>query len=266
MERLKLSPEVRSALSDVQQRIMIRVLVEEEARREHVVVYLSGAHAYGFPSPDSDLDLKAIHIAKSEDLLGFDAPPPTADRAETIDGVEIDYTSNELGHALAGVLAGNGNFIERILGRTTAHESPLLHELRPIVQRSLSRRVYRHYHGFARNQLAFLEKEPTVKKLLYVLRTTLTGIHMLNASELEADLTRLMDRYDAGAARELVEKKKAGERAPASTALLETWRAPVERLFTRLDQALRESALPADPLNSEEMRAWLVATRRDRLA
>jgi predicted nucleotidyltransferase len=178
MERMKVSDDVRNALSETQRRIMSRVLEEEQARREHVVVYLSGAHAYGFPSPDSDLDLKAIHIAKTEDLLGLDTPAPTVDRAETIDGVEIDYTSNELRHALAGVLAGNGNFIERILGRTTAHESPLLHELRPIVQGSLSRRVYRHYHGFARNQLAFLEKEPTVKKLLYVLRTTLTGIHL----------------------------------------------------------------------------------------
>jgi hypothetical protein len=36
---------------------------------------LSGAHAYGFPSPDSDLDLKAIHVAKTADLLGFDVPP-----------------------------------------------------------------------------------------------------------------------------------------------------------------------------------------------
>src|SRR6185369_11024667 len=95
---------VAEVLTEHQRGVMARVIAEEEVRREHVVVYLSGAHAYGFPSPDSDLDLKAIHIAKTEDLLGFDAPPPTADRAEIIDGIEIDYTSNELGHALAGVL------------------------------------------------------------------------------------------------------------------------------------------------------------------
>ena len=34
-----------------------RVLAEEETRHRHLVVSLSGAHAYGFPSPDSDLDL-----------------------------------------------------------------------------------------------------------------------------------------------------------------------------------------------------------------
>src|SRR5216684_6824727 len=103
-------------LTDRQQRAADKLLDEERARRAHLVVSLSGAHAYGFPSPDSDLDLKAIHVAKTEDLLGFDVPAPTVDRAEVIDGVEVDYTSNELAHALSGSLGGNGNFIERVLG------------------------------------------------------------------------------------------------------------------------------------------------------
>lgn len=265
MERVSGSEEVPRMLTPEQQRVMTRVLDEEETRREHVVVYLSGAHAYGFPSPDSDLDLKAIHIAKTDDLLGLDVPAPTADRAETIDGVEIDYTSNELGHALAGVLGGNGNFIERVLGRTVVRESLLLSQLRPIVRRSLSRRLYRHYNGFARNQLGFLEKEPTVKKLLYVLRTTLTGIHLLKTGELEADLTRLMDRYSLSEAQELVERKRSGEQAPANAALLEAWRAPVDNLFAALDVARDASVLPEEPANCDEVRSWLVNTRRARL-
>src|SRR3984885_723924 len=149
MERVNPAESAEDVLNDDQNKVMARVLAEEEARREHVVVYLSGAHAYGFPSPDSDLDLKAIHVAKTADLLGFDVPPATVDRAEIIDGVEIDYTSKELAHALAGVLGGNGNFLERVLGRMVPYASPLLAELRPIVQRALSRRVHRHYRGFA---------------------------------------------------------------------------------------------------------------------
>jgi len=150
-------------LSEEQESVMTRVLAEESARRDHVVVYLSGAHAYGFPSPDSDLDLKAIHVARTDDLLGFEAPPPTVDRAEIIDGVEIDYTSNELAHALSGMLAGNGNFLERVLGRLAVQASPLLDELRPLAKRALSRRVHKHYRGFAQNHLRFLESEPTAK-------------------------------------------------------------------------------------------------------
>lgn len=266
MERMN---EPRLALGDVlsahQRDVMMRVLSEEQARREHVVVYLSGAHAYGFPSPDSDLDLKAIHVARTEDLLGFEPPQPTSDRAEVIDGVEIDYTSNELGHALGGILRGNGNFLERVLGALHPVASPLLAELAPLVRRALSRRVHRHYRGFAQNQLGFLEKEPTAKKLLYVLRTATTGIHLLRTGELEADLGRLMDRYGVPDARALVERKRAGERTPVEASLLETWRPRLDALFVELDRARDESPLPEAPPDEGELRDWLVATRRARL-
>jgi predicted nucleotidyltransferase len=263
MDRVK-AERVDDVLSDDQRKVMTRVLAEEEARREHVVIYLSGAHAYGFPSPDSDLDLKAIHVARTDELLGFEVPPPTVDRAEVIDGVEVDYTSNELAHALSGVLSGNGNFIERVLGRMTALASALLSELRPLTQRSLSRRVHRHYRGFALNQLSFLEKEPSAKKLLYVLRTTLTGIHLLERGQLEPDLTRLMDDHALSDAAELVERKRAGERVGLDPPLLEQWRPRVDRLFVRLDKAREKSPLPEAPPNEAEVREWLLAVRRAR--
>ena len=93
-----------------------RVIAEEESRRRHIVVALSGAHAYGFPSPDSDLDMKAIHIEPTKNLLGLSPTKVAFDRLEFIDGVEIDYTSNEISGVLSGILAGNGNYIERVLG------------------------------------------------------------------------------------------------------------------------------------------------------
>ena len=266
MERVKAAESVDDVLTQDQRRVMGRVLAQEEARREHVVVYLSGAHAYGFPSPDSDLDLKAIHVARTEDLLGFDVPAQTFDRAEIIDGVEIDYTSNELAHALSGVLAGNGNFIERVLGRMVPQASGLLAGLRPVVQRALSRRVHRHYRGFAQNQLRFLEREPTAKKLLYVLRTTLTGIHVLTTGELEADLTRLMDRYGVADAAALVERKRAGERVALDAVQVEAWRPRVDALFVALDRAHEVSLLPEEPANEDEVRAWLLTVRRARFA
>jgi predicted nucleotidyltransferase len=266
VERVSAADWVSDVLSSEQREVMTRVLREEEARREHVVVYLSGAHAYGFPSPDSDLDLKAIHVASTADLLGFEVPMPTFDRAEVIDGVEVDYTSNELAHALSGMLAGNGNFFERVLGRMTALSSSLLEELRPLALRALSRRVHRHYRGFALNQLRFLEKEPTVKKLLYVLRTTTTGIHLLETGELEPDLTRLALRYDLEGAEGLVARKRAGERVGLDRGLLETWRPKVDGLFVRLDVAMERSVLPEDPVNEEEVRGWLLRVRRGRFA
>jgi predicted nucleotidyltransferase len=245
---------------------MMRVLDEEERRREHVVVYLSGAHAYGFPSPDSDLDLKAIHVARTDDLLGFDLPPPTVDRAEIIDGVEIDYTSNELAHALAGILSGNGNFLERVLGRMVATSSSLLGDLRALARGALSRRVHRHYRGFAQNQLRFLEKEPSAKKLLYVLRTATTGIHLLETGELEPNLSRVMARYGLADAQSLIERKRSGERVGLPPDVLDAWRPRIDALFTRLDAANASSVLPEEPRNEEEIRRWLLNVRRSRLS
>jgi predicted nucleotidyltransferase len=251
-------------LTATQRAVAARVLGEESSRRDHVVIYLSGAHAYGFPSPDSDLDLKSIHVAPTASLLTFAPPVQTFDRAEIIDGVEIDYTSNEIGAALGGVLAGNGNFLERVLGTCTMHESEWLLSLRPIVLRSLSRRVHRHYRGFATSQVKALEATPTVKKLLYVLRTTLTGTHLLRSGELVADVTDLLDAYGFGDARALVLAKRAGERTALDGATLDRWRAEVQRAFDALDAAEQSSRLPLDPQNASELEAWLLDLRRAR--
>ncbi|HET9156075.1 MAG TPA: nucleotidyltransferase domain-containing protein, partial [Myxococcaceae bacterium] len=84
-------PEVERSLTPTQARVALEVLAEEENSRRHLLVSLSGAHAYGFPSPDSDLDLKAVHVDPTERLLGFPTKTTTAERLEVVDGVEVDY-------------------------------------------------------------------------------------------------------------------------------------------------------------------------------
>jgi predicted nucleotidyltransferase len=79
-------------LNPAQRAVMERVIAEEEQKRYHVVIALSGAHAYGFPSSDSDLDLKSVHIEPTARVLGLDTTAPHADRMEVVDQIEIDYT------------------------------------------------------------------------------------------------------------------------------------------------------------------------------
>jgi predicted nucleotidyltransferase len=250
----------RSLLTAEQLRVTDGVLAEE--RRSHLVVYLSGAHAYGFPSPDSDVDLKCVHIEEPSRFLGLCAPRTTFDRAEVIDGVEMDYTSNEVGMVLAGVLSGNGNYLERLLGDATLEEHASLAGLRPLVERALSRRVHRHYRGFATSQRQELAKKPSAKKALYVLRTTLTGAHLLATGEMVTDVRLLLGRYGFEAAAELIEAKLRGERQPLSEADATRWTKELDRAFEALDAAEQSSALPADPPNGDELDAWLVAARR----
>src|SRR3954454_23381646 len=161
-----------SVLTDVQQRVARAFVAEREAERAHLVIYLSGAHAYGFPSPDSDLDLKCVHVAPTGALVGLEPVDESRDRLEIVDGVELDYGSNELAPALRGAIKGNGNFLERVFGELVLGGGPgLLAEARPGLRPVLSRRVGRHYGGFATSQLRAFDDKPTAKRALYVLRT-----------------------------------------------------------------------------------------------
>jgi predicted nucleotidyltransferase len=258
----------RNLMTEHQALVADRVLDEEAARREHLVVSLSGAHAYGFPSPDSDLDLKCVHVTPTSELLRLEQRGPApAERLEVVDGVEVDYSSNELGPVLQGVLQGNGNYVERLLGAHTLRGSAALEAVRPLVRRVLSRRLHRHYRGFAHSQLREWEKTGfrSTKKLLYVLRTALTGTHALLTSEVETDLTALMGGYGFAEAGELVAWKRRGERSELPEALSEHWRGQVGRAFERLDEACARSVLPEEPEGTAELEAWLLDVRRSRL-
>ena len=254
-------------LSPKQRAVADAALDEECAHRHHVVIALSGAHAYGFPSPDSDLDLKAIHIAPTESLLGPDAPKEAYDRLEVIDGVEIDYTSNELGVVLRGILKGNGNFLERVLGPILLRPSAELEGLQAIARGAINRRVHHHYRGFASNQYTRVERDiqPPAKRVLYVLRTALTGTHLLLEGEVVTDVTQLLDTYGYGDAAELIEAKKAGELTRLDPPTKMRWIAELDRALSELDAAYASSPLPDEAPNRDEADAWLVSTRAAQL-
>ena len=250
-------------LTEKARHVVERVIAREQAERSHIVIALSGAHAYGFPSPDSDLDLKAIHVEPTRNLLGLSLTRNAFDCLEIIDGVEIDYTSNEIHGALNGIIAGNGNYIERVMGSLILHSTPEHEELRELVPTVLSRRVYRHYRGFAASQRKAFEQadEPTVKRLLYVLRTALTGTHLLRKGELRVDLTTVADEYGCGDANALIEAKKRGERTVLDADEKQAWQSRLDGLFALLDEAHEASPLPEEPPSTEELEDWLIAQR-----
>ena len=175
------------------QALVARTFIEaRERERRHLVIYLSGAHAYGFPSPDSDLDLKCVHVAGTGELVGLAPYVEPPDAIEIVEGVELDYGSNELGGVLRGCIKGNGNYLERILGELAlGGDAALLAEARAVVTPLLSRRVARHYGGFATSQLRLFDEKPTAKRALYVLRTAATGRRLMATGELVTDVNAM---------------------------------------------------------------------------
>jgi uncharacterized protein len=253
-----------SVLTDRQAAAARAFLAARSTERRHLVIYLSGAHAYGFPSPDSDLDLKCIHIAATGDLVGLEPASEPCDRLEVIDGVELDYGSNELAAALRGAIKGNGNFLERLFGELVlGGDAAVLDEARAVVAPVLSRRVARHYGGFATSQLRAFDERPSAKRALYVLRTAATGRHLLAHGEVITDVARLTAFVSPEIA-ELIEVKRRAERQELTAEQVAAWRPRLVAAIAAVDADVARSPLPAEPAPEAvaALDAWLREVRR----
>jgi len=239
-------------------------LAERDSERKHLVIYLSGAHAYGFPSPDSDLDLKCVHVEPTRELVGLESITEALDRVETIEGVELDYGSNELAQVLRGAIKGNGNFLERLFGAAALGGDPeLLAEARAVVRPVFSRQIARHYAGFAVSQRNVFEQRPTAKRALYVLRTAATGRAVLARGEVITDVNQLAE-FVPPEIHELIELKRIGERQPLSASQVHAWRERLLAAIHAVSVAAETSPLPVDPPPAavEAVNAWLRDVRK----
>lgn len=253
-----------SVLTAHQAAVARAFLADRERERRHLVVYLSGAHAYGFPSPDSDLDLKCVHVARTGELVGLAPVAESAELVEVVEGVELDYGSNELAPVVRGFIKGNGNFIERLFGDLVlGADAELVERARAVLRPLFSRRVARHYGGFAASQLRLFDEKPTAKRALYVLRTCATGRHLLARGEVVTDVARLSP-FVPSEIEELLAIKRRAERQELGSEEVPAWRARLAAAIEAVDAAVATSILPADPPADAITAAdsWLREVRR----
>ena len=230
-----------------------------------LAVGVTGAHYYGFPSPDSDLDLKGIHIADTRQVVSLKPPPDAIDYLGDFEGLEIDYTSHELAVALRLLLKGNGNILERILSPFQLLESESATELQALARGALSQKFFHHYRGFfGRACQDWRKAQPrTVKGLLYAYRSALTGIHLLTTGECVGDVTRLAPTYGFPQVLDLVALKGSGSEH-GSLSSTDGFDGDLERLEALLEAARSRSPLPLESPNTESLNAFLVRMRRER--
>jgi predicted nucleotidyltransferase len=246
----------------------LRRFLEDPPIREGRLLWLalSGAHAYGFPSEDSDLDLKGVHVIPAGKLLGLDEANEAIDRITLWEGREHDFTTNEVGHVARLLLRGNGNMFERFLGPLPLVTTPAGHRLRKIAQGALSLRVFHHYAGFFQGMVREYRTEAAAgvrkaKRLLYGYRVALTGIHLLLEGEMVTNLLALHERYGFPAVPELVAVKRARETETILEADEPKYLGDLARLERLLEDARSSSVLPEEPPNRSELEELVVKLR-----
>jgi predicted nucleotidyltransferase len=225
---------------------------------------ISGAHLYGFPSPDSDYDLRGVHILPLKDVVGLNEKQETLQISEIRDGLELDLVTHDVSKFFGMILQRNGYVLEQIYSPLVV-KSTLEHaELREIAKGCITCHHAHHYLGFSKTQWKLFEKETPhrVKPLLYVYRTLLTGIHLMQSGEVEANLVHLNQRFKLAYLPDLIARKLAGpEKSVLDEADLVFHRQEFERLTQALEAKMAASQLPDAPTTRPALNDLLVRIR-----
>ena len=217
-----------------------------------VFATLSGADLYGFPSDDGDYDLRASHVLPIPKIIvamlnegGMDKIPGlTLEAMVAKPEPEMDFVSHDIGKFLRLALKGNGYVLEQLLSPLVVETSEWHKELKALAPGLMTRRLYYHYRGFFANQEKLYNNvgSKKVKGLLYQYRVALTGIHVLQTGEINANILHLNEKFKLSGIDELVRLKTAGEAAFLQND--EFYLQQIQTLEPLLNAAYEKSALP----------------------
>jgi predicted nucleotidyltransferase len=205
---------------------------------------VSGAHLYGFPSADSDWDLRGAHILPAERVLGLLSVEETVEISNK-NGLELDIVSHDVRKFFGLLLKPNGYVLEQLFSPLVVHAAHEHQELKSIARGCITRFHVHHYLGFAANQWKLFQKEnpPRVKPLLYVFRVLLTGVHLMQTGRVEANLRVLNDDFQLPFIPDLMARKIGG---PEQQTLQPDEKAFFEEQFGEWERRLMEAGEKTD--------------------
>jgi len=216
---------------------------------------VSGAHLYGFPSPDSDFDLRAAHVLPVQGPVSLEVRDETVQDSRVIEDLEIDIVSHDLRKFMKLLLKKNGYVLEQLFSPLIVTTTPEHQELKEIARHArqqgmITRHHSHHYFGFAETEWKlFLKESPRrVKPLLYVYRVLLTGIHLMRTGQVEANLLTLNEDARLSFVPDLVNRKLVGpEKSTLEDADVAFHESQYQKLRTELQSAFEASSLPELP-------------------
>lgn len=210
---------------------------------------ISGAHLYGFPSPDSDYDLRGAHVLPVEAVVGLKVRDETIENSRIIEELEMDIVSHDVKKFFRLLLKKNGYVLEQLYSPMVVHTTPEHAELKDIAKGCITKHHAHHYFGFAETQWKLFDKERPrrVKPLLYVYRVLLTGIHLMRTGGVNANLIELNHDARLPYIPDLIARKQSGENTTLADADLEFHQREYERLRAELQSAHDMSNLPELP-------------------
>lgn len=154
---------IQEKLAEIEKKENIRIL--------HAVE--SGSRAWGFPSPDSDYDVRFIYVRPPEFYLKLEK---TRDVIELPINNMLDINGWDLNKALQLLHSSNPTLFEWMSSPVIYRQTEFIDQLRPIMDQYFSCKsgLYHYLSMAERNYKEFLQSdEVKIKKYFYVLRPVL---------------------------------------------------------------------------------------------
>lgn len=241
-------------------------LAEALANQPYPLVFatISGSHLYGFPSPDSDYDLRGVHVLPISEVVGLNLGRETIEVSEVRQGLQVDLVTHDVKKFFLLLLKKNGYVLEQLYSPLVVRTTPEHEELKAIATGCITRHHSHHYFGFAQTQWRLFEKQQPhrVKPLVYVYRVLLTGIHLMRTGVIEANLVQLNEEFQLSYIPDLIARKLAGsEAAILGDADVSFHQGEYHRLLRELEEAHQASSLPEVPSAQEALHDLLVRLR-----
>jgi predicted nucleotidyltransferase len=110
------------------------LLRAEVARHPYPLLFatISGAHLYGFPSADSDYDLRGVHLLKLSEVVGLLPKQETVETSVLREATEIDLVTHDAFKFFSLLLKRNGYVLEQLFSPLVVLSRPEHEELKEI--------------------------------------------------------------------------------------------------------------------------------------
>jgi predicted nucleotidyltransferase len=227
-------------------------------------VTVSGAHLYGFDSPDSDYDLRGCHITPVKQVIRMSPPDETHEVMDKGGAVDVDLVTHDVKKFLSLLLKNNGYVLEQVCSPLVIHSTPDFEELRALAPMCVTRQHKHHFLRFGQNQWEMVVKngKPTVKGLLYTYRVLLAGIYLMRTGQVQSNLRTLNAEFRYPAIDDLIAAKVSGtEKTIVAQQDVEKHEPIFQRLCAELELARERSGLPDEPRCRAQLEELIVRVR-----
>lgn len=176
--------------------------IEKEKHIRILLACETGSRAWGFPSPDSDYDVRIIYVHEKDWYLSLTEKKDSIQRM--LDNDLIDITGWDLRKSLRLLFKSNPALLERIQSSILyRHDDKFLQAIGELTNDSYSKiaTIY-HYLSMAKKFLADImdEDEYKLKKFFYALRSATACLWILEKEAMPPiNFLKMMDGLDISA-------------------------------------------------------------------